>query len=495
MGAPSQHLTANTKDKARSSSAQMLTPVTSQKGPLRKRRCTTKTRNGCLTCKRRRIRCDEHKPQCWNCLKSKDRVCEGYQSTQSRLLDTAISQQHSQPDANASPTDSVTESSSSIASGSSSSNTSASTTPIGTHAPRSFSLPNESRILPDECLRVPETKDREPTLAFQPSIASKSVHEVVIPRPGPLQPSFGCRVRATGNAVVRPYAAYGCGSHSAVLPEDEVVGAAALPRSMLPPTRTSARLASSEAKAGDRNLRYEAGHIIAPATTAHLPSPLTINLASTLLTRDPTTARSFSFYLQRSGAVMGGRSSPAFFLSVVPQVACSFDSVRYALLSTALVDESVDNYATQNGLNGPGVGCINQEARKASFEMYGRAVRALVSSKDGEYRSQHEKDDLLAATLITCLLLFSFEYWLWNLRNAARHLEGAMGLIQGHEIAMLGKQRRKGLLEEQVLPMMRQAAKYHDESLIKGIPASKFGEGQTWNPEKEHCGALMSLTI
>ncbi|KAK9476482.1 hypothetical protein V1514DRAFT_336738 [Lipomyces japonicus] len=36
-----------------------------------------RTRTGCLTCRKRRIKCDEGKPLCANCIKSR-RVCEGY---------------------------------------------------------------------------------------------------------------------------------------------------------------------------------------------------------------------------------------------------------------------------------------------------------------------------------------------------------------------------------------------------------------------------------
>ncbi|KAI1816899.1 hypothetical protein GGS20DRAFT_131737 [Poronia punctata] len=43
-----------------------------KRGPVRKR-----TKTGCLTCRKRRIKCDEGKPTCNNCLKSK-RQCEGY---------------------------------------------------------------------------------------------------------------------------------------------------------------------------------------------------------------------------------------------------------------------------------------------------------------------------------------------------------------------------------------------------------------------------------
>lgn len=40
-------------------------------------RSTKRTRDGCYTCKKRRIKCDEKKPSCQNCLKT-NRVCEGY---------------------------------------------------------------------------------------------------------------------------------------------------------------------------------------------------------------------------------------------------------------------------------------------------------------------------------------------------------------------------------------------------------------------------------
>ncbi|OHF03899.1 C6 zinc finger protein [Colletotrichum orchidophilum] len=45
--------------------------------PKTNRRQTPKSRTGCITCKKRRVRCDEGKPSCLNCSKSK-RSCEGY---------------------------------------------------------------------------------------------------------------------------------------------------------------------------------------------------------------------------------------------------------------------------------------------------------------------------------------------------------------------------------------------------------------------------------
>ncbi|KAI3573190.1 hypothetical protein IWW34DRAFT_757339 [Fusarium oxysporum f. sp. albedinis] len=42
---------------------------------VRQRRAYTRSRTGCAECKARRVRCDEHRPTCQNCIKSK-RVCE-----------------------------------------------------------------------------------------------------------------------------------------------------------------------------------------------------------------------------------------------------------------------------------------------------------------------------------------------------------------------------------------------------------------------------------
>jgi hypothetical protein len=47
----------------------------------RKRKWHTKTRNGCKTCKKRRVRCDETKPVCNRCT-SLNKVCEGYEPPQ-----------------------------------------------------------------------------------------------------------------------------------------------------------------------------------------------------------------------------------------------------------------------------------------------------------------------------------------------------------------------------------------------------------------------------
>ncbi|KAL4903058.1 fungal-specific transcription factor domain-containing protein [Aspergillus multicolor] len=47
--------------------------------PLANRGLRSKT--GCLTCRRRRKKCDEHKPRCYNCERN-NLVCDGYQSLQ-----------------------------------------------------------------------------------------------------------------------------------------------------------------------------------------------------------------------------------------------------------------------------------------------------------------------------------------------------------------------------------------------------------------------------
>lgn len=43
------------------------------------KRFSTKSKNGCETCKRRRIKCDQGRPTCVNCNRS-NRTCEGYQT-------------------------------------------------------------------------------------------------------------------------------------------------------------------------------------------------------------------------------------------------------------------------------------------------------------------------------------------------------------------------------------------------------------------------------
>lgn len=59
-----------------------------------------RTRTGCLTCRKRRIKCDERKPHCFNCERSK-KVCLGYESvptTAARLrVDEATKQKTRQP--------------------------------------------------------------------------------------------------------------------------------------------------------------------------------------------------------------------------------------------------------------------------------------------------------------------------------------------------------------------------------------------------------------
>ena len=45
----------------------------------KRRTIKRRTRTGCLTCRKRRIKCDERKPYCYNCERSK-KVCLGYEN-------------------------------------------------------------------------------------------------------------------------------------------------------------------------------------------------------------------------------------------------------------------------------------------------------------------------------------------------------------------------------------------------------------------------------
>lgn len=50
--------------------------------PSKRRTIKRRTRTGCLTCRKRRIKCDERKPHCFNCEKSR-KLCLGYERLQS----------------------------------------------------------------------------------------------------------------------------------------------------------------------------------------------------------------------------------------------------------------------------------------------------------------------------------------------------------------------------------------------------------------------------
>lgn len=56
------------------------TPNDSNQAPKLTRASTHKARTGCITCKRRHIKCDEARPHCLNCRNGK-RECEGYVTT------------------------------------------------------------------------------------------------------------------------------------------------------------------------------------------------------------------------------------------------------------------------------------------------------------------------------------------------------------------------------------------------------------------------------
>lgn len=52
--------------------------------PIKKR-----TKTGCQTCRARRVKCDEGKPECNNCIKSR-RQCEGINPADQRILTSAL---------------------------------------------------------------------------------------------------------------------------------------------------------------------------------------------------------------------------------------------------------------------------------------------------------------------------------------------------------------------------------------------------------------------
>lgn len=50
------------------------------RGTIRKKRFATKVRTGCISCRKRRVKCDETKPSCSICIKA-GLICGGYQAT------------------------------------------------------------------------------------------------------------------------------------------------------------------------------------------------------------------------------------------------------------------------------------------------------------------------------------------------------------------------------------------------------------------------------
>lgn len=436
----------------------------------RKRNCTKKTRTGCLTCKKRRIRCDEHKPQCWNCLKSKERICQGYVGLKEEDGENAFQIHLETYDGK--PTKLISSSSSSRVSGSSA-NTSTSTTPTDLSLPRlSKWSHNTQPTLPSDGSHVEEPSYFVPVPYNQPrnpytgvgfaAVTSPSLEDENSFRPPPMQSPNYLNHKSFIDAKNNKHMTNGSAASSQPLQ-----GPAR------PPSMSSARSDShSEA---------------APPAVNNHPFSLIRNPNSEPFMGDPQSAKSFGFYMSHSGVAMGARSSNLFFLYTIPQVAGQYDYVRYALLATSLVDESVDDTYTKGALHGPGIECRDVEARRLSFEMYGRSVRSLCDAHAEVHATYRDSDNALAATLITCILLFGFENWLWNVQNAGRHIEGARALIQRYEKSAAGQERRSGLLHDQVLIMVRSAVKYHEDSLQLRMPATRTFdlEGPTWAPDQD----------
>lgn len=55
------------------------------KYPAKKSTFSRRSRTGCLTCRHRRIKCDERKPFCFNCEKSK-KTCTGFDHVKKALM-------------------------------------------------------------------------------------------------------------------------------------------------------------------------------------------------------------------------------------------------------------------------------------------------------------------------------------------------------------------------------------------------------------------------
>jgi hypothetical protein len=437
----------------------------------RKRNCTKKTRTGCLTCKQRRVKCDEHKPQCWNCLKSSARVCEGYpfvkqddpepdNSFQIRL-ETRFNVPVTTPSSTFGSIQSLLSTDDSV-----------NGTPIGLQLPRPSPYWRESQYTPPSSASSGNYGD-------EPSYFLHHPHKRRSPYTGAgfaacilTEPLSDNNEVLTLPPIMRTD--FSWPSTAQAVEQHEPFKVPQTPDLVFDgPTRPPAVRAKT-AEYVDRSRQ----------PTSHIGLPLVRTPEISPFANDPQAAHSFEFYMVHTGAAMGARSSELFFLFTIPQVAAQYDFVRYALLATSLVDESVDDTFTDRARQGPGIECVNIEARRLSFEMYGRSVRALCAAQSKHHATYRDSDNALAASLITCILLSSFEYWLWNVQNASRHIDGARELIQNYEKTAAGQEKRAGLLQDQALEMLRTATKFHEMSVKFKMPASRCSEGRTWGPER-----------
>ena len=429
----------------------------------RKRNCTRKTRTGCLTCKKRRIRCDEHKPQCWNCLKSKERICEGYQPIKLEEEVDSPFQIYLET--------SFKEPSSSTASKSTSRESIVSTTSPDATGSQIPHIPwfRDAQHTPPSSASSDKYKEEPSYFAHQPYGSSRSPYTGA---------GFAAPILTSPLSDSEAYCTLAPMRNNTTI--DETINRE--------PDETNIPAAETTFEGPPRPPASLRTKSVDRTELVHLPParslmPLVRSLDSTPFESDPQAAKSFAFYMSHSGAAMGARSSDLFFLHTIPQVAGQYDFVRYALLATSLVDESVDDTHTDQSRQGPGIECVNVNARRLSFEMYGRSLRALCDAQSIQHATLRDSDNALAAMLITCILLFGFENWLWNVQNAGRHIEGAQALVQSYERTQAGREKRSGLLHDQVLIMVGSAIKYHDMSLQLNMPASRCTEGPVWAPQ------------
>lgn len=110
-----------------------------------------------------------------------------------------------------------------------------------------------------------------------------------------------------------------------------------------------------------------------------------------------------------------------------------------------------------------------------------------------QYAPSHGQRDLtrdqLEAILITCILLFGFEYWCGNLLDGGTHITGAVGLLRNHEArkaAEKGKERAEeeiGLLETMIQPLVELCADHHRRDVqnveVAGLGSTTVGEDES----------------
>ena len=321
----------------------------------RQRKSTTKVRSGCITCKKRKVKCDETKPECLNCRRLKGTKCEGYD------------------------------------------------------APKAWMFESKAG--------------------------------------GEQQESHGGGVAAAANAEA---VAVDSGSDSSTSPP---------PPPPPPPPPAPAAAADDY---------YDHHH---PELDVARKAFYELRTISTSFgTNDES--RSFAYYMNVVGPIMTKRSGePYFWGTILTRAAWQHDSVKYGLIAVSQIDEA--NGLARRAASTEGSSFVPSvsatDIRQKALQSYSAAVRAVMSEPRAE----------IETVLLTCACLFAFENFIGNLRNATKHIEGAMGLVENWKKQQMQSGKWKSgnndnaVMVKHIVPMIEAGAAYHRISVKAGRTAAK----------------------